>query len=310
MTIKTISSVITLCFFISCSSTSQEPNETAPEPVITPKTDSISVTPTVQKEFPPVKVEDRTSILASLTHKVENGLPLVVHVKVPLCDNEHQGIVPTTPSLGNGMDLKRNLYWATSKGMKRYFKELPDWKLIRSTLDPNKDVLERVIFKKKYSNGTIVYMVADAYRGDRMVPCLNDHFNSLTGKKKDTLIVDQDTLGIYGNADLLAFNGHDGLMDESTTYSSSTDGKQRDAVSISCVSNQYFNWEYEKTNAYPLVLTTGLLYPGAFVMEGIINEWAMLKSGLECKKGAGRAYYKHKPKSGPNGSQNLFDTGW
>lgn len=255
-------------------------------------------------------IENRDSILYQLDQKINNKIPLVVHVMVPLCDNENQGIIPTSASLGNGLDLKRNLYWATSKGMKRFFNELPDWKLLVSHLDYNDVILERVIFKKKYSNDAIVYLVADAYRGDKMENCLNDHFNSLAGALKDSAVIEGVKIGINGNADLIAFNGHNGLMDEVTSHSKSVDGRQRDAVSISCSSRGYFKEEYITTHSYPLVVTTNLLYPGAFVLEGIINEWALLKSDEQCKVGAGKGYYKHKPKSGPNGSQNLFDHGW
>ena len=255
-------------------------------------------------------IDNREQIIKKLKFKIENNIPLVVHVKVPLCDNENQGIVPTSPSLGNGMDLKRNLYWATSKGMKRFFNELSDWTLLSSELDPSENVLERVVFKKKYKNGAIVYLVADAYRGDRMVACLQDHFNSLSGVLKDTMVIGSDTVGIYGNADLLAFNGHNGLMDETVFFEKNVDGIARDAVTIACISGDYFKTRYDATNSYPLVHTTNLLYPGAFILEGIINSWANLESAKECKIAAGNGYYKYKPKSGPNGSQNLFSSGW
>ena len=55
---------------------------------------------------------------------------------------------------------------------------------------------------------------------------------------------------------------------------------------------------------------TNFLYPEAFILKGILKKGEMLGSDMDCKKGAGEAYYKHKPKSGPNGSQNLFDYGW
>jgi hypothetical protein len=53
-----------------------------------------------------------------------------------------------------------------------------------------------------------------------------------------------------------------------------------------------------------------LLYPGAFIANAIIENWALLKSDQACKIAAGKAYFEHKPKSGPNGSQNLFEYGW
>lgn len=297
---------VTFLFFLvttisSCEQTKITPTELQKHEQIIP----------IQKNDNSISwVENRDSIITKLIAKIEDQTPLVVHVMVPLCDNDHQGIIPTTPSLGNGLDLHRNLYWATSKGMKRYFKEHPDWNFLVSQLDPTDDILERVVFKKSYNNGAIVYLVADAYRGDRMVNTLNDFFNSLAGALNDSISIDGKVLGIHGNADLLAFNGHNGLMDENTSHKLSVDGKQRDAVAIACSSGPYFREEYLKTNSYPLVTTTNLLYPGAFILEAIINEWAQLKNDQECKIAAGDAYYKNKPKSGPNGSQNLFDYGW
>lgn len=299
--------LLTPLFFATCGQL--DTASTANKTIVSKELSDSSIIPQTER-IELESIENRKQLINKLDQKIKNKLPLVVHVKVPLCDNENQGIVPTSPSLGNGMDLKRNLYWATSKGMKRYFNELSDWILISSKIAPNKDVLERVLFKKKFKNGAVVYLVADAYRGDRMVHCLEDHFKSLNGSLKDTLIIDKDTIGIYGNADLLAFNGHNGLMDETVSYKKSTDGIARDAVTIACISGEYFKPVYKETNSYPLVHTTNLLYPGAFILEGVINSWANLNSDRECKIAAGNGYFEHKPKSGPNGSQNLFSYGW
>lgn len=256
-------------------------------------------------------VKNRSSIINYLTQKVENGQPLVAHVLVPLCDNEHQGIVPTSASIGNGMDPDHNLYWMTSKGVKRFFRDLPDWEMISEKEPVGEHILERAVFKKTFKNGATVILVADAYRGDRMHECLNDYFNSLSGHFVDSLKIGEEYVQINGNADLVAFNGHNGLMDETTTYEYADEStKPKDAVSISCASGAYFKDHYWSTSSYPLVHTTNLLYPGAFILEGIISQWAMLEAEESCKKAAGNAYYEHKPKSGPNGSQNLFEFGW
>ncbi len=50
----------------------------------------------------------RDSIKAKLKYKKANGIPLVVHIFVPLCDNENQGIVPVGKSLGNGKKRGKN----------------------------------------------------------------------------------------------------------------------------------------------------------------------------------------------------------
>lgn len=261
-------------------------------------------------EVPLNIVKDRTKILKRLASKIANKQPLIVHAFIPLCDNENQGIVPTTESLGNGMSLRSNLYWATSKGMKRYFKERSDWKILSSSFDIDSNVLERIIFKKVFKNTTTVYLIADAYRGDRMNNCLADFFNSLSGNRIDSVTIEKQQLEIGTNADLLIFNGHNGLMDDTPIIKKPKIHFPKDAVAIACVSGLYFSPFYEETNSFPLVNTNHLLYPGAFITEAIINKWAELGSAQECKIAAGKSYYKHKPKSGPNGSQNLFNFGY
>ena len=253
---------------------------------------------------------DRTAIRENIQYKIDNNLALIAHVLVPLCDNENQGIVPTTESLGNGLSLRTNLYWATSNGMKRYFKEKSDWKFLQSIIyDKDSTILERVVFKKKYKNGVEVILINDAYRGDRMENCLIDFFHSLSGELTDTVFVANDTLLINSGADLVAFNGHNGLMDVAVDEFYNQDGKQKDAVVIACSSMYEFNYRLNMMQAYPLVMTTNLLYPGAFVMEGVINNWALMKSDEEIRLSAGDAYHRVK-KCGVNGARNLFSTGW
>ncbi|GAB4337265.1 MAG: hypothetical protein Kow0099_10580 [Candidatus Abyssubacteria bacterium] len=41
-----------------------------------------------------------------------------IYVFVALCDNEHQGIFPVPPKLGNGDDPANNLYWGAMYGVK------------------------------------------------------------------------------------------------------------------------------------------------------------------------------------------------
>ncbi len=257
-------------------------------------------------EFP----ENREKILENLRQKIDSGEFLTVHVFVPLCDNEHQGIVPTSPSIGNGMDAKRNLYWGTSKGMKRFFKELPDWKMIHTQTKPVDNVLDRAVFTKKYNSGVKVRLIMDAYRGDRMKVCLEDYFKALAGITMDSINTENGKIPAYGNSDLIIFNGHNGLMDEDPKSFDNVDSRPKDAVAIACISQRYFKPYWEKSGSYPLVMTTGLMYPGAFCTEFIINEWALLKDAETCRTAAGKGYYKYKPKSGPNGSNNLFSTGW
>ncbi|MFZ5553950.1 MAG: hypothetical protein ACOZCO_12610 [Bacteroidota bacterium] len=261
----------------------------------------------------PFKAESRNEIVKRLSEKIKNKTPLVVHAFVPLCDNENQGIVPVNAQLGDGMNLKTNLYWGAGYGVKSYFKLKTDWKLLQSVTDPHEDVLERVVFNKKFSNGAHVYLVADAYRGDRMDESLHDYFLSLSGRKKEKLLLNTGVeIPFYSDADMLVFNGHDGLMDDSVRAYTSIDTLARDAVIIACYSHTFFtmNEHLPQCGGYPLVTTSGLLAPEAYVLEGVINAWVMMKTDNEIRIAAGDAYHAKHPSTTQKGARWLFKTGW
>jgi hypothetical protein len=256
------------------------------------------------------KHELRDPAIIRMKSKIQSKKPLVVHAFVPLCDNENQGIVPVNKQLGDGLNLKTNLYWGAGYGVKSYFKKYDGWKLLHSEQDSVGNVLERVIFYKKNTNGTEIYLVADGYRGDRMKECLHDYFRSLGGWKKGNDSVQNKSLPIYGDADLLVFNGHDGLMDDTLKEYFSKDSVIREAVSISCYSKSYFHSLFAKCGAYPLVCTSGLLAPEAYVLGAVIDQWSNQKSALEIRNAAGDAYHSKHPSTSQKGARALFTTGW
>jgi len=258
---------------------------------------------------------DRSKIETQLKQKVADEEPLIVHIFVPLCDNEHQGIVPTTASLGNGFSLRSNLYWATSTGMKRYFKEKKHWKLLRSIKNVYQDsvVLERVIFKRTYPNKAVVYLVADAYRGDKMFETVNHFLRAASNNHTELQNLEDDrSISIHGAADLVVFNGHNGLFDlyynQPKRWYNSTD-RQKDVAIIACYASEYFERETMRAKAYPIVRAKGRLHPGAFVISAIIDDWAMLKSVEEMRLSAGKAYCEIHNCSIKT-SKKLFYKGW
>jgi hypothetical protein len=245
----------------------------------------------------------RTSFKA-LKEKKSKKEPMVVHIFVPLCDNVHQGIVPVSKSLGDGMNLRTNLYWGALYGVKTHFKRSKYWKLISSEKDISEVVLERVIFKRGNT-----YVVADAYRGDKMKEALLDYFNSISGRKNGEVKVDNKILFLYKDADLSILNGHNGLMDYKVGLVESKDDKVRETMVIGCKSYVYFEKHFKSAKAYPLVSTTNFMAPEAYVLEAIINSWANLNSSAKMKKSAGKAYNKYQ-KCGLKGATRLFRNGW
>lgn len=245
-----------------------------------------------------------------LKTKIAEGKPLVVHAMVALCDNEHQGIVPVNERLGNGLNLTTNLYWGALYGVRHHFGKSTNWSLLKSEKDVSPDILERLVFQRTYPNGARVFLVADAFRGDRMKECLVSLFDAVSGRKMETLTIGSSKIGLAGNADLLVFNGHNGLMDYyDIKFLKSADQLKREVAVIGCASKSYFNPHLKNAGGYPLLMTTNLMAPEAYVLEGVIDSWSMAKDGASIRKAAGAAYHTYQ-QCGLKGATNLFSTGW
>src|SRR2546423_8903199 len=138
----------------------------------------------------------------------------VIHVFVALCDNVHQGIVPVAPSLGNGDAPARNLYWGAAFGVKTFFSHSKDWQLVAATANPQPAILERCVFKHRRRDA---YLIADAYRGREIKQTIMDFLSAAAGKAGETIQVEVERkpirLHLAGSARLVAYVGHDGLMD-------------------------------------------------------------------------------------------------
>ena len=263
-------------------------------------------TPTIQAQF---DTFPRTASHQRLLAKMSRQEPLTVHLLVPLCDNENQGIVPVGRTLGDGLNLRTNLYWGAKYGMKSFFKSSSEWQFIQSDKKTDQDILERAIFYRQYTNGNQVYLIMDAYRGDRMKETLEVFFRYLTGDREDQITVDSNLLKIGKNADLLVLNGHNGLMDYPMEIVPSVDGKEREVSVLGCVSYSYFEDHLKAGKGYPLLMTTNLMAPEAYVLNSLIDWWVEENPNRDPVEMAGAAYHKYQ-KCGLRGAKKLFCTGW
>ncbi len=274
---------------------------------------SLSISSFVQKVSSPLKTYntfDRKSCIDRVKQKINNQEPLVIHIMVPLCDNDNQGIVKVNERLGDGLNLRTNLYWGSKYGVKNFFHKLSPWKLLESKKDINKNILERIILYREYPNGAKVYLVADAYRGDKMKACLLDYFDAISGNSIEQLTINQQSISIKGDADLLIFNGHNGLMDYNMELVYNQDDKIREAAVIGCASHSYFLEHLKHAKAYPLLMTSNLMAPEAYVADALIDTWIQKHDdSQEVKIAVGKAYHKYQ-KCGIKGATRLFKTGW
>ena len=254
----------------------------------------------------------RPGALPALLEKAQRNSASVIHVFVALADNVNQGIVPVSSALGNGDDPARNLYWGAAFGVKRFFGNNQHWLLAPSLVRSSSEaVLERVVFKHAYQN---VFLIADAYRGSEIKRATEDFLKAAAGIPGETVTISdrgkEVTLYFGGSANLIAYVGHNGLMDfRLTSFPKARDHEKRDTIILACASKSYFTDPLRATGANPVLWTTNLMAPEAYVLSAAIDGWLAKENGEQIRLRAARAYDQYQ-NCGLKGATRLFATGW
>ncbi len=230
-----------------------------------------------------------------------------IHVFVALCDNINQGIVPVPKSLGNGQNVRTNLYWGALYGVKTHFKKSNDWIFIKTISSNNPQILERIVFKHKTTN---TYLLADAYDGKYIKQTTIDFLQASSGANPTDITVNDQKLSFGGDSDLVAYIGHNGLMEFSLDITfTPKDQKKRDAIILACISKDYFKSYLKMTGANPLVWSTGLMSPEAYTLKWALDGWILNESDTVIRERAAKAYHKYQ-KCGMRGARGLLVTGY
>ena len=237
--------------------------------------------------------------------------PRTIHVFVALADNVNQGIVPVPAKLGNGEDAEHNLYWGSAFGVRTFFSRSADWRRLTCVPKPKGEVLERCVFKHGTAN---VYLIADAYRGSEIQTAILNFFDAAAGVSWDQITVKHGaqaaTLPILGGSNLVAYVGHDGLMDfKLPRLSRQKNDAPRQAIILACASKIYFAESLRLSGAYPLLWTTNLMAPEAYTLKSALDGWILGESNEQVRTRAAAAYDKYQ-KCGINGARRLIVSGW
>lgn len=232
--------------------------------------------------------------------------PKTIHVLVALCDNKYQGIVPVPAKIGNGQNPNSNLYWGCGYGIRTFFKKSKEWIFLK-TEKKDSTMLERIVFKHASRN---FYLVADAYNGKDIKTCTKDFLMSCSGKLKDSINVNNTAIGLYGNAAMLSYIGHDGLMDfQLSEKFANTDGKKRDCIILACISKSYFTPHLKQTGANPMVWTTGLMCPEAYTLHDALSGYVNGEANEAVRTRAAKAYAQYQ-KCSEKAARHLLTTGF
>jgi hypothetical protein len=90
---------------------------------------------------------------------------------------------------------------------------------------------------------------------------------------------------------------------------SKKDEAARDAIILACASRQYFAAPLKNTNARPLLWTTNLMAPEAYILHDALEGWTRGESDEQIRQRAAQAYSKYQRIS-LKSAQNLLVTGW
>lgn len=238
----------------------------------------------------------------------------VIHVFVALCDNVNQGIVPVAPSLGHGDDPAGNLYWGAAFGIKTFFAKNRSWQHVPTDSATNKSrsvVLERSVFKHRDGK---TFLVAEAYRGRYIQQATEDFLAAAAGMPGESIKISLEgkvvELHSGGSADVIAYIGHNGLMDfQLASVPKKRDEEKREAIILACASKSYFSDALRRTGANPLLWTTNLMAPEAYVLSAAIDGWLNRESDEEIRMRAAKAYHQYQ-NCGLRAASKLFATGW
>lgn len=225
-----------------------------------------------------------------------------------LCDNKYQGIVPVPAAIGDGQDAKKNLYWGAGYGVKTYFsKKTNEWQLVTDQINPEKNILERLVFKHVSKE---IYLMADAYDGQYIKQTTIDFLNAAAGNMSTAVKIKNKEFYFGGSSGLVAYVGHDGLMDFTLTGSFKRKNEEkRETIILACYSKKYFSEHLRVTGASPLLWSTGLMAPEAYILHDAVSEWTDNKTPAQVRMAAAKAYSKYQ-KCTVRAAQNLLVTGW
>lgn len=208
------------------------------------------------------------------------GEPFVAHVVVALADNVHQGITPVAATLADGDAPQSNLFWGAPDGLRSYLERRGSWRLAGTLPTPREEVLERVVFADTVTiDGVEVeaFVVADAWRGSAIEEATAAFLRVAAGHDSESLTLEgrARALRAGGSAHLVAWIGHDGLMDFELPALPEPRPRAdpRSAVVLAASSESHFVEPLRALAAHPLLLTTGDMTPDAGTFDRALRSW-------------------------------------
>jgi len=85
--------------------------------------------------------------------------------------------------------------------------------------------------------------------------------------------------------------------------------EDRKAIMLACISKKYFSPYIKNTGADPLLWSTGLMAPEAYILHDALNKWINSGDEMQTRNAAAAAYSRYQ-KCSIGAARNLLVTGW
>jgi hypothetical protein len=235
---------------------------------------------------------------------VAAGKPLVVEVHAPLCDSSI--IACGNAKLGDGDNPATNLYWATTPGFGEWFaRRGGGWKRVLAedagaTGDP--DVLALRVYRREVAAPAAwvrrgaprrfeIDLVIRGWRGKAIDRALAAYAADVSGQGARVVQLDDGTrLAGGGSAQLVAFVGHNRLMDLDRFDWPAPGKAVQGAIAIACDTAPYMKREVPAATRVPLLMTADLLFANAAPLEATVLAFADGRGYAGIRRAAAAAY--------------------
>jgi hypothetical protein len=276
------------------------------------------------------------ALLDRVAADLRAGRPLVIEAHVALCSNDI--INCGGHGLGDGDDLARNLYWATSGGFRGWFdRRGSGWTRVLARREPGAGgngaggLLETAAWRRRLEPGPEwrrrgvrrpfdVYVVALAWRGDAIDDAIEAYVKDLYGESPRPLTLDDGvTVEAGGRAHLVGYVGHNRWMDldgydrAATERLAAPSPSPRGTVVMACRTAQWLGGVLPSPTRVPLLMTRDFVFAGAHGFEGAASAFAAGADLPAIRAAAARAYAagESKPLSRVDGAfTNPSDRRW
>lgn len=236
---------------------------------------------------------------------IKAGKPLVITVHVALCSNK--SIWCGSKKLGNGDKPRTNLYWGGASGFTAWFRwnGRRTYKQVFRDKGDGKIIVDRVVYRRRVKRLSKrwkdlgvkkpfdIYLVGLAYRGRYIGKAVGALIRQTATTSGSTLKLKGGTvLRIGGRGHLVGYAGHNYLMDVGGRWKWPKITRKQPVgyFMLACMSAQYVAPKLTHKRTHAVLLTTVLMYPGAYTIDGMIGALSLAQGQRRVFR-RGSAYY-------------------